>query len=177
MMGKKLHLGCGTRHLEGYLNIDIREEVKPDLVADITNLQALGLENVSEIYACHVIEHLENPGAVLQSWADVLEYHGVLRLSVPDLFNIFDAYNAGVHLSRLKGLIWGRQDYTGNAHLHGWDFETLADLLRECGYFNAHRWWPRREFPHGYHDFSYALIHTNETEVYHMSLNIMGWKI
>ena len=102
-MGAKLHLGCGTRKLEGYINIDVRSEVKPDIVADITHLGALGLENVSEIYACHVIEHLKNPGAVLLRWNGVLEYHGVLRLSVPDIDGIFGAYNAGVHLSRLKG--------------------------------------------------------------------------
>lgn len=177
-MGAKLHLGCGTRRLEGYISIDSRSEVKPDIVADITNLSALGLEGVSEIYACHVIEHLKKPGAVLLHWNDVLEYHGVLRLSVPDMLVMSLAYvNYQVSLNRLSGLIWGRQDYKGNRHLHGWDFETLASLLRECNFYDVRQWSPDCLFPSGYHDFSYAKIYTQTNKEFSVSLNVEAKKI
>lgn len=34
----KLHLGCGHKHLEGYVNIDWRKTGTTDLVCDIRNL-------------------------------------------------------------------------------------------------------------------------------------------
>lgn len=177
-MGAKLHLGCGTRHLEGYLNIDERPDVNPDLIADITQLGGLGFEPVSEIYACHVLEHLENPAAVLLHWNDTLEYHGILRLSVPDMSAIFSAYHDfGVILPRVAGLIWGRQDYHGNWHRTGWDFETLANLLRECGFFDVRLWEPEETFPPGYHDFSYAVIHSEYGDPISISLNVEAKKI
>ena len=53
----KLNLGCGLRKMEGYINIDSRAEVKPDLVCDI----AKGLPyKVDEIMAIDCLEHLEN---------------------------------------------------------------------------------------------------------------------
>lgn len=173
----RLHLGCGTRRLSGYINVDAREDVEPDIVSDVLKLDWVESGTVDEVYACHVLEHIPNPKVALQEWHRVLMYHGVLRLSVPDMFGIFDAYNAGVHLERLSGLIWGGHKYVGDNHFHGWDFEELAQLLRVCGFFDVRKWWPEAVFPAGYHDISYARVHSRETEEFRVSLNVRGLKI
>lgn len=172
----KLHVGCGTRHLLGYVNIDTRAEVHPDLVMEAMEVHK-NYSDLDEIYACHVLEHFREPDHVLKHWRKALKQHGILRLAVPDMDAILGAYNAGVSLPRLSGLIWGRQDYPENTHYHGWDYETLANLLRETGYYDVERWWPWDVFPEDYHDISYGRICTYETEQYQISLNVQAKKI
>lgn len=174
----KLHVGCGARRLPGYIHVDKRASVFPDVLCDVDHLgDQIEVNSVDEIYACHVLEHLSSPARTLLLWADLLKQHGILRIAVPDLEGIFEAYNAGVTLPRLSGLIWGRQDYPENTHYHGWDYETLANLLRETGYYDVQRWDPRYIFPIGYHDISYAKIFSSEGEEFCVSLNVEAKKI
>lgn len=177
--GWKLHVGCGTRKLDSYVNIDVREDVAPDLVlgADAIGLHYSG-QRISEIYACHVIEHFTHPFEVVQEWGDALEYHGVLRLAVPHMANICEAVSKhNVHLERVSGLIWGRHDYPENVHHHGWTFEGLANMLREAGFYGVKQWNPHHIFPDGYHDFSYAELYTASGIRLPMSLNVEAKKI
>ena len=121
---------------------------------------------------------MPHPEGALQTWHDVLIPHGVLRISVPDMAAIFSAYHDfGVALPRLAGLIWGRQDYALNHHFHGWDFETLANLLREEDYFDVKLWEPQEIFPRGYHDYSYAKVHNKHGDSIQVSLNVEAKKI
>lgn len=55
----KLNLGCGLRHQKDYINIDNRAEVKPDLVHDIARGLPYKDNEVDEIIAIDVLEHLE----------------------------------------------------------------------------------------------------------------------
>lgn len=56
--GTRLNLGCGYDHQEGYVNIDVREEVKPDLVCDIAEVIPLEDNSVDEVRAFHILEHI-----------------------------------------------------------------------------------------------------------------------
>ena len=68
----KLHLGCGSRHLEGFINVDINSEAA-DIHFDIRSLPFKD-GSVDEIYACHVLEHFGRNEfkAVLNEWVRVL---------------------------------------------------------------------------------------------------------
>lgn len=141
-MGLKLHLGCGNRRIPGFVNVDCRPDVLPDKVANIDQLP-YGDNSATMIYACHVLEHVPRPQtqAVLNEWHRVLEPQGVLRLAVPDLAAIAKLYvEQGVTLVRLRGLLMGRQNYPENTHYTVWDYELLAHVLSECGYYNIRRW-------------------------------------
>lgn len=175
-MALKLHLGCGNRRLEGWVNIDSRAEVGPDMVMDATNLQYPD-GSVDEIYACHVLEHIETPAKALVEWHRVLKYHGLLMLAVPDIGNIAKALVAGVHLARVRGLIWGGHKYTGDLHYNGWDFESLAVVLRSFKFYDISKWSPYHELPEGYHDFSYAVLYGDDNQNWSMSLNVAARKI
>jgi len=85
-----LDLGCGQRKIEidGYkiVRVDIREEVHPDLVADVRQLP-YEPESIDLIYASHLLEHFGRNEllGVMKHWRSILKTSGILYLVVPDL--------------------------------------------------------------------------------------------
>ena len=59
----KLNLGCGSKKIDGFINVDKYDTYKPDIVHDLENFPYPFKENsVSEILLSHVLEHLgQNP--------------------------------------------------------------------------------------------------------------------
>jgi len=156
----KLHLGCGKRKLEGWLGVDSRADVGADVVADVRNLDAWDRGEVQAIYACHVLEHIPRPEllATLREWRRVLKPGGKLKISVPDFGAVVKLYGEGVSFWRLVGLLYGRQDYDGNTHHIGFDYEYLAWMLNEAGFYDIRTWSPVSWLPNGYDDYSMAKI-------------------
>ena len=82
----RLHIGCGEKYIQGYVHIDIIEREHIDYISNAEDLSFLNDGSVSEIYACHVLEHFKRNEivGVLEEWARVLRVGGILRLAVPD---------------------------------------------------------------------------------------------
>ena len=99
----KLHLGCYQKKIHGYTNIDIREEVGPDLVDDVFSLEKIPNDSADLIYACHVLEHarLDQAKKAFLRWNSILKTGGTLRIAVPDLESVFDYYKQIGNLSEL----------------------------------------------------------------------------
>lgn len=160
----KLHLGCGTRRvgLDDFFHIDIRSEVKPDFIADITNLDGQFLpEGADMIYWCHGLEHIPRPlvEPTLKKLYSLLRPSGVLRLSLPDFEIMTKLYLLGdVPLREIIGPIMGRQDYPENTHFGIYDSETLYALLTQVGFVNVHSYDPRIVWPQGFDDYSLAMM-------------------
>ena len=55
----KLNLGCYDRKIPGFVNVDIREDVGPELLDDVFKLEKVKNNSVDLIYACHVLEHAD----------------------------------------------------------------------------------------------------------------------
>lgn len=74
----KLNLGCGSRHLEGFLNIDSVASLGPDRVMDLEQTPwDLPTDGAEEVLLNHVLEHL---GASTNSFLGVMqELHRVCR--------------------------------------------------------------------------------------------------
>ena len=70
----KLHLGCGRRHIPGYVHIDVVDYPHVDHVSSIDNLSFLQDGSVELIYNCHVLEHFKRRevNRVLREWHRVL---------------------------------------------------------------------------------------------------------
>lgn len=90
----KINLGCGFVKFKGFVNVDIRKEVEPDIIDDVKNLNSFNHNSADLIYACHVLEHFGRHEyiKVLKRWYDVLKPGGILKLSVPDLEKVFNLY-------------------------------------------------------------------------------------
>lgn len=74
----KLNLGCGSRHLEGWLNIDTVAALQPDRVMDLERTPwDLPTDSAEEVLLNHVLEHL---GASTGSFLGVMgELYRVCR--------------------------------------------------------------------------------------------------
>jgi ubiquinone/menaquinone biosynthesis C-methylase UbiE len=78
----KIHVGCGAKHLEGYINIDSSPEVNPDIVADICKLPFKN-SSVDEIYTAHTLEHVNDFEKAMKELHRVLKTGGTLKIIVP----------------------------------------------------------------------------------------------
>ena len=52
----KLNLGCGNRKMYGFVNVDARQEVNPDIIYNVAKIHEK-FQEVDLIYASQVLEH------------------------------------------------------------------------------------------------------------------------
>lgn len=80
----KLNIGCGNDQPADYLNVDVVDDVDPDLVLDVDTQQwPFPSETFDEIRAWHVLEHLTHMEAVLAECARCLRPDGRLAVRIP----------------------------------------------------------------------------------------------
>ena len=91
----KLHLGSGSKHIDGYINVDIRYLPGVDEVNNVKFLRNYKNNSVDEIYCCHTLEHFGRweYKEVLKRWFEILKPGGVMRLAIPDFNSICQYYN------------------------------------------------------------------------------------
>lgn len=142
----RLHLGCGSQYLEGYINIDFPDKqreimgVKADLYADITSLNYPS-DSVDEIRLHHVFEHFSRVMALSQliKWHEWLKLGGKLHIETPDIEG-----SARIILSDLPWLIKaasirhlaGDQAAQWAYHLDHWCSERFKRTLYRFGFDN-----------------------------------------
>ncbi len=175
----KLNLGCYDRKIHGFVNIDIREDVLPDLIDDVFKLEKIKDGSVDLIYACHVLEHADyrDSERALQRWFSVLKPGGTLRLAVPDMEAHFAHYYYHRDLRALHSTFWGSQRHPYDYHKNGWDFKKLKEDLEKVGFRSIQKYdW--RETEHFYvDDYSQTYYpHMDKENGKLMSLNVEAKK-
>jgi predicted SAM-dependent methyltransferase len=175
----KLHIGCGKKYLPGYKHLDVIDYEHVDFVCDARHLNMIKDKTVSEIYACHILEHVERSEVlgVLQEWHRVLKPGGVIRIAVPDFEAVVKEYNDKKDLMCFQGLLYGGQSYDYNFHHVAFDIAVLKQFLDEAGYFEASRYDWRDFLPDGYDDYSRAYLpHMDFEHGRLLSLNVIARK-
>lgn len=145
----KLHLGCGTVHKDGYVNIDLRNDIPGtvDLVADCFKPLPYSLGTIDEICSYHLIEHVDEPNfkRLLNYWKSLLKPGGKLIAETPNvialakrLIKVYDeegltrpGYVYGCHSKE------GRQGIFNDNHLWGFSQESLKQYFEEAGFMNV----------------------------------------
>jgi predicted SAM-dependent methyltransferase len=134
----RLHIGCGTEAIAGWVNVDSKELPGVDRVLDVT--AGLPFEDASAIYAEHFIEHLSLDQGLgfLAECRRVLRDDGVMRLSTPNLDWVYRThYRIGSWSSPEETLF---DCLVINRAFHGWGHQflyndqTLSAVLRASGF-------------------------------------------
>lgn len=175
----KLHLGCGSKYIEGFIHVDARPHEHVDYIASADNLSMFGDGSADLIYSCHLLEHFKRGKVqeVLKEWFRVLKPGGVLRVCVPDFSKLVKLYNEKKDLSVIMGPLYGRQDYEYNIHYVTFDFETLKSHLEQAGFSEVRTYdWRQTEHSH-VDDYSQSYIpHMDKEKGELISLNVEAVK-
>ena len=134
----KYHLGCGSKILGGYYNIDSIE--RPGVGADkiINLLDMTFADDVEEIRSHHVFEHFGYVDSVylLMKWGTVLDIGGVIRIEIPDIVAITDRFRIAdiEEQTKIMRLLFGDQTNEFSFHKMMWTEEMLRNHLSKCGF-------------------------------------------
>lgn len=136
----KLHIGCGSVILKGWINLDLSFCKGIDLIDDVRD--GLPFKNFAfdYIFAEHFLEHLtiEEGKDFLKECYRVLKEDGVLRLSTPNLDWVWLSHYripASEEEKRFYCEILNRAFY-GWGHKFLYNNVVLMDSLKEVGFKN-----------------------------------------
>lgn len=142
----KLHLGCGRKYLDGYVNIDfpdnehtVQKDLLVDLYADIHTLEYPD-DSIEEIRLHHVFEHFSRPLALalLCRWRNWLKPGGVLRIETPDVMASFKLITSPFYSFDSKQQVmrhlFGSHEAGWAVHEDGWYKEKFKITLEKLGF-------------------------------------------
>lgn len=160
--GKRfLHVGCGVSQrlpwvFAGWreVRLDIDPQVRPDILASMTDMSAVADASMDAVYSAHNLEHLEahQVPVALREFRRVVRPEGWVLLIVPDLQSVAAlvaqdrledaAYEAPGGPIAPIDIIFGhrRSIAAGNVHMAhrtGFTATTLAAAISAGGFENA----------------------------------------
>lgn len=181
-IGLRLHLGCGSRILPGYVHVDLADYPHIAHRRSLSDLACFENESADLIYASHCLEYFDRQEVVgvLGEWYRVLKPGGVLRLAVPDFRALIDVYRRSGDLATVLGPLFGRWCTPGLSqpvyHKTVYDFDSLSAVLAENGFDDCRIWDWRKVFVGelaGFDDFSQAYHpHMDKDHGLLVSLNV-----
>jgi SAM-dependent methyltransferase len=138
----RLHLGCASTILAGWINVDLFGPLPADVALDVRRPLPIADASVDAIFTEHMLEHLTYGEAValIRECARVLRPGGVLRIVVPDFEEPARSYaDAQGHVAtdgsgNALRLIALANIVHGHAHRSIWDGDTLILLLGQAGF-------------------------------------------
>jgi predicted SAM-dependent methyltransferase len=148
-MGRLYHLGCGDQHLDGYVNVDVRETPAVDLVADLNELVLPNGDRADGFFSSAFFEHLRRDARVghLTAARNALTDDGfVCYIGLPDFEQIARLYleqGPGImgpvfDLYNVYRYTHGDPDdadvYLAQLHKSLFDVAELDGLLTEAGF-------------------------------------------
>jgi len=141
---RHLHLGCGTKYLSGFINVDANPRTKVDLWLDIRCGLPFASRSVDSIYTAHMLEHLYpyELTRLLRDCFRVLKPGSGLRAVVPNLASAVLAYQERrpewFHNWPVEHQSWGGKFsnyiFCSGQHRTAFDFEYLSEVLYNAGF-------------------------------------------
>ena len=151
--GMKMHLGCGHRVKDGWVNIDLNSAA--DLTLDVRERLPFRNDTFRTIYSEHFLEHFDYPDNIMRLLSEcyrVLEPGGIHSFGVPDgekvlRYYVTREYADFSEAQRKWNPAWCktqmdhvnycmRQD---GEHRWYYDEETMRMLLGSVGFVEIHR--------------------------------------
>lgn len=181
----QLHLGCGKRHIPGFVHIDLDDYPHIDHRNRIDSLPMFRDGSVDLVYCSHGLEYFDRfqARAALEEWNRVLRKGGLLRLAVPDFEALVSVYESTGNLEDILGPLYGRmaiRDRDGESliyHRTVFDFRSLETLCLASGFRSVRRYDWRLTIHKDFDDFSQAYRpHMDKERGLLLSLNVEAEK-
>ena len=140
----KLHIG-GKEKKAGWSIVNIQPGPDVDYVGDINNMAAFDDNSVDEIYASHVLEHVQQANILetLKGLHRILRTQGVLMLSVPDMDILCHLFINPLANGELKfhamRMMFGGQTDANDIHFIGFNQQFLHQYLAQAGFSKIER--------------------------------------
>lgn len=168
----RLNLGGRHKPIVGFLTVDLCDEFKPDIKADVSDLSMFESESVDEIYASQILEHFPHVRTqyVLEEWYRVLKKGARMTVGVPDFARAIELYQKFGLVDFITNLLYGDQLYPLAYHYRPFTFGTLAGLLDKVGFRKIRK---IDKMPYGIIDCSSLITNLDNRNV---SLNVEAWK-
>lgn len=122
----RLNLGAGNTLRPGFLSVDIRYDLEPDIVANLNNgLPLIPNDSTIEIFSRHTLEHLDNLDILLSEFMRICVSGALITIVVPHFSNPY-GYSDPTH-KRFFG-IYSFCYYSQNNFFQG---------DRQCPHYNS----------------------------------------
>ena len=137
----RLHLACGERHIDGWVNVDMAG-ARTDLVWDLRRPLPVEPGSVHAIFHEHFLEHLPLEDAMesLRQCHRLLAPGGVLRIGVPDFrrhvlsYLDSDGFLEEIRPGRPTPLFALNELVYSYGHRSLWDLDSFRLVLEEVGF-------------------------------------------
>jgi predicted SAM-dependent methyltransferase len=136
-----VHLGCGTRRIEGMLNCDGNLLRKPDIWLDLRLPLPFPDRSIAVAYSSHTLEHLfpEQALGVLREIRRALRPDGVARIAVPDMGYALEIARGGARCPwprRFDDPVAQAVNYIfcDGQHKYAYNAAILESFAREAGF-------------------------------------------
>ncbi len=140
-----LHLGCGPKYLNDFVNIDGNPFNKIDMWLDVRHGLPFRANSVDSIYSTHMFEHFypDELTRLLDDCHRVLKPGGGIRLIVPNLESAIQAYSQNrsdwfdPSFPRAFNSLGGRFSnfiFCDGQHRTAFDFTCLDEVLQKAGF-------------------------------------------
>jgi predicted SAM-dependent methyltransferase len=139
----KLHIG-GEEVKDGWKILNVLPGPGVDIVGSCTDLSLFPDGSVDEVYASHVLEHLDGGGLIqsLREICRILKPGGQVTISVPDLdilCRLFLQAKTVEEKFMIGGMIYGGHVNQYDIHHIGLTADMLGGLLQGAGFSRIQR--------------------------------------
>lgn len=111
---RKLHIGCGPRILDGWLNTDLSPRSKSVMAMDATKPFPLPADAFDLVFSEHMLEHVPYAEGkrMLHECFRVMRPGGTIRISTPDLAFLVALYRENKSPREMEYLDWSVRTYS-----------------------------------------------------------------
>jgi len=151
----KVNLGCRTKPLPTYINVDIDPNNQyADRCDNAFVLSTFEDDSIDLIESVHMFEHLsyEETSRALEVWSRKLKPGGKLRLSVPDASKTSALLLLSGDKNLVKTMFMGSQRDPWDFHKNIHTKDSLTKDLMDAKFVNVKEWDWRTTWPHNYID-------------------------
>ena len=121
----KLHLGCGNDYKEGWINCDISESVKTDMIIELEEKLPFEDNSVSLIEINHTLEHINNFVGLMHEFHRICKSDSFILILVP-FYSAWGQYNDPTHVRFFTPFTFGYFSKGNYSHEVGSDKDMFV---------------------------------------------------